>query len=291
MEFTIAKKLIHSVKDGQHWFGSDYNANIYRGCNQGCIYCDSRSSCYQISDFDKIRPKEKADEKIDRELSNKRKKGIISLGGMSDPYNFLESELKYTRNSLKSIDKFGFGVHIVTKSILVLRDIEVLKNINGHSSVNVGITITTANDRLQQLVERNVPKSSERFRALKTLSDEGIYAGILLMPILPFINDTVENITQIVEEASKAGAKYIYPSFGVTLRDNQRQHFFNKVGQELTAKYVNEFGDSYMCVSPNHKKLKDVFVTLCNKYGIVYKMKDIINGSKDNIKNQQISLF
>lgn len=291
MEFIRVKKVVHPVKSGQSWFGITHNCNIYRGCNQNCIYCDSRSSCYQIKDFDTIKVKEEADFLVDLELSTKRKKGVLGLGGMSDPYNYHEKSLEYTRNVLKSLDKYHFGVTIITKSTLVERDIDILTNITKHSPVCVALTITTANDRLQSRIERNVPSSTLRFDTIKRLSQEGIYTGITLMPILPFINDTEENIKEIVLKAHEAGAKFIYASFGVTLRDNQRQYFFKQIGPELTERYVRTFGDSYVCASLNHKRLRTKFETLCDKYGIMYKMKDIVQGMSDSVKREQVSLF
>ena len=291
MKYIRAKKIVQSQNNGQSWFGTTHNINIYRGCNQGCIYCDSRSSCYQINDFDEIQVKQDADVMIDQELSTKYKKGIIGLGGMNDPYNIYEKTLNYTQNALKSMNKYHFGVHIITKSTLVLRDIDILRDINTHSPVCVGITITTADDRLQSRIETNTPSSSDRFKAIKELSDNNLYTGILLMPILPFINDTVENIEQIVVKAHESGAKFIFASFAVTLRDNQRQYFFKKIGPELTKKYVATYGDSYVCGSLNHNLLKKKFETLCLKYGIIYKMKDIIKGISDSVKSEQISLF
>jgi DNA repair photolyase len=291
MEYIRVKKMIHPMKDGQYWFGATHNVNIYRGCNQGCIYCDSRSSCYKVPNFDQVKVKENADIMIDQELSTKIKKGIISMGGMSDPYNIYENELEYTRHALESINKNGFGVSIITKNTLLLRDLDILKDINKHSSVIVGFTITTADDRLQKRIERNVSSTSERFVAIEKCSKENLYVGILMMPILPFINDTEDNIKNIVELAYKHGAKFIFPSFGVTLRDNQRQHFFNKIGPELTKRYISTYGESYNCVSPNHKQLRSLFNTLCQKYGIVYKMEDIISNAFDYIKQEQMTLF
>ena len=291
MEFIRVKQLVYPVKGGQSWFGITHNLNIYRGCNQGCIYCDSRSSCYQINNFDTIKVKQEADLLVDLELSTKRRKGILGLGGMSDPYNYHEKTLNYTRNILKSASKYGFGTTIITKSTLIERDIDILKSINTHFPVCVALTITTANDRLQERIERNVPASTLRFDTIKALTDNGIYAGVALMPILPFINDTVENIEGIVTKAHESGAKFIYASFGVTLRDNQRQHFFQKIGPELTKKYVQTYGEAYMCASLNHKALRKKFETLCVKYGIVYKMKDIIKGMSDSVKSEQVSLF
>lgn len=291
MEFIAVKNLIHSVKSGQQWFGVTHNTNIYRGCNHGCIYCDSRSSCYKITDFDRIRAKEHAPKKIDHELSTKRKKGVLGFGGMNDPYNQFERDLEFTRQALQSCDKYQFGVHIITKSSLVLRDIDIFKDIQEHSIVNIGITITTAKDSLQQRIERNVSSTSERFRAIHELRLNGIYAGILMMPILPFINDRVEDIEQLVNLAYQANANYIYPSFGVTLRDNQRQYFLDKIGPELAEKYIKQFGDSYVCTSPNEPILRQKFEQLCQKYGIVYRMKDIVEGSTQHIKQKQQTLF
>ncbi len=291
MEFVYAQKLVQTVKSRHSWFGTSYNMNIYRGCDQACIYCDSRSSCYQVKNFDVIKAKKDAPLKVEYELSKKRRKGIIGLGAMSDPYNRHESELEYTRKSLIAINKHCFGVFVITKSDLVLRDIDIFKEINEHSVCNVALTITTASDLLQGRIEKNSSTSKERFAAIKKLSDNNIYTGILMMPILPFINDTIENIEEVVELAHANNAKYIYPSFGVTLRDNQREYFFNKIGEDLTKKYKKEFGNKYMCTSPNYKKLKKHFEELCDKYGILYKMNDIIEESKKYINNIQMSLF
>lgn len=291
MEFVNAKTIIQTVKGNHSWFGASYNMNIYRGCNQGCIYCDSRSSCYQVNNFDTIKVKKNAPFLIENELSRKQKTGIISMGSMSDPYNECETELQYTKKALGSVLKYNFGVFIITKNILVLRDVKILKEINKKNVVNVAITITTANDKLQSRIERNVSSTSSRFNALRKLSEEGLFTGILLMPLLPFINDTEENIVSIIEMAHKANVKYIYPSFGVTLRDNQRDYFFEKIGPTLMEKYISEFKDSYMCTSTNQKELKSIFVSKCKEYGILYNMKDIIEESKKYINEEQLSLF
>jgi len=290
MEYINSNKLIQSVSGEHAWFGSNYNMNIYRGCNHGCIYCDSRSSCYQIHEFDKVKAKKDAPLKIEKELSTKRKKGVISLGGMNDPYNPFEKEIEYTRQALISINKHSFGAFVITKSNLVTRDIDIFKEIKTHSVCNVAITITTSDDRLQSRIERNVTSTSDRFKAIKELRDNDIFAGILMMPILPFINDTKENIRGIVEQAKAANANYIYPSFGVTLRDNQREHFFGKIGEKLTKQYMNEYEEKYMCVSPKAKELKIYFTQLCEDNGILYKMKDIIRESTHSISNKQLKL-
>jgi len=291
MEFVNASKLVHKSDSDYSWFDTSFNMNIYRGCNQGCIYCDSRSSCYKVLNFDTIKAKIDAPKKVEYELSTKRKKGVIGLGAMSDPYNQYEAELNYTRDSLKSMNKYRFGVFVITKSDLVLRDIDLFKKINTHSVCNIALTITTSDDILQNRIETNSSTTSERFKAIRKLSEEGLFTGILMMPLLPFINDTIENISGIVEQAHAANAKYIYPSFGVTLRENQRDYFFDKIGPDLKKKYIDTFKDSYMCVSPIHKELRKHFEELCNKYGILYEMNDIIKESRKHITTTQMSLF
>jgi len=291
MEFVNASKLVQKSDSDYSWFDTSFNMNIYRGCNQGCIYCDSRSSCYKVLNFDTIKAKIDAPKKVEYELSTKRKKGVIGLGAMSDPYNQYEAELNYTRDSLKSMNKYRFGVFVITKSDLVLRDIDLFKKINTHSVCNIALTITTSDDILQNRIETNSSTTSERFEAIRKLSEEGLFTGILMMPLLPFINDTIENISGIVEQAHAANAKYIYPSFGVTLRENQRDYFFDKIGPDLKKKYIDTFKDSYMCVSPIHKELRKHFEELCNKYGILYEMNDIIKESRKHITTTQMSLF
>jgi len=253
IEFIGAKKLTSQYVPNNSWFDINYNMNIYKGCCHGCIYCDSRSECYQIEDFDRVRAKEKAIESIEKELKGKRRKGVIGTGAMSDPYNPFEKKYLLTREALKLINKYNFGVSIATKSPLITRDIDILKEISKHSPVLIKITVTTFDDELCKKVEPSVAPSSERFRAIKELSDNGIYAGILLMPILPFINDSEENIRNIVREAHNSGAKFIFAyGMGLTLRGNQRGYYYDKLKKlfpekNLVLKYTSTYGDNYEC--------------------------------------------
>ncbi len=290
MKTIEAKKAVYKTKN-LHWFGGMYNLNIYKGCNHGCIYCDSRSSCYQVVDFDTVRVKDNIVHLVERDLKSFKTKGVINLGAMSDNYNPYEQEYKYTRSILQVINNNYFGLNLSTKSDLVVRDIDLFKQINKHSAVLIGLTITTADDLLSSRIERNCSAPTNRFKALKELSDAGLYTGVLLMPILPFINDTEENIRSIVEKSYEAGVKYIYPFFGVTLRDNQREYFFDVIGEELKNKYISTFKESYSCSSLHSKKLYKLFETLCRKYNIVYKMEDIIKESKKYVSIKQETLF
>jgi len=298
MEEIIAKTILskRSTEAGKWWFGVKYNMNLYRGCSHGCIYCDSRSDCYRIDNFDKVKPKKDALLIFESELMRKKDRGgVIGIGAMSDSYNPLEKKLELTRGALKLIDKYGYGLSLETKSTLIERDIDILKSINKKNNVIVKFTITCADDLLSKKIEPYTNVSSERFALLKKISEEGICVGILLMPLLPYINDTVLNIKEIVRLSYENGAKFIYPSFGVTLRDNQRDYFYEKLDElypNLKNKYIREYGLSYECRSRNYKELSKVFQEECNKYGLLYKMKDIIELYHCNDKIvQQMTLF
>lgn len=295
MEFIPAKTIVNHTKDAS-WFGCDYNMNIYKGCCHGCIYCDSRSECYHVDHFDTVRAKGHALELIRDELHRKAKSGVICTGSMSDPYNPFEREYRLTRGALELIDTYGFGVAIITKSDLIVRDIDVLQSIKRHSPVLAKITITSADDELCKKIEPNVVPSSERFAAIRQLSGGGIFTGVLLMPLLPFLEDNEKNIVDIVQRAYQSGARFVYPSFGVTLRQNQRDWYYKKLdeyfpNQNLKEKYIHQYGSSYACGSPKAKELYQVFAAECDHFHLLYKMKDIIHAYKQEYENSQFSLF
>lgn len=295
MEFIKVKSMLSKVKYGNGWYGIDYNMNLYKGCSHGCIYCDSRSNCYHIENFDIVRGKENALFILEQELSKKREKGVVGIGAMSDTYNPLEKEYEQTRGALKIISKYGFGVSIDTKSDLILRDIDLLKEINLKNNVIIKFTITTSNDELSKKLEPNVCVSSKRLKAIKILSDNGIFVGIMMNPVLPFITDNETNIKELVRLAHEYGAKFIHTFMGMTLRENQRDYYFNKLSEHfagLKESYIKRYGDRYNCVVPNYRYLYKVFTNECDKYGILYNMNDIIKAYKKEIKNnEQITLF
>lgn len=294
MEYISAKTIISGYSSNNNWFGTNYNMNIYKGCCHGCIYCDARSECYQIKDFDTVKAKENAVELLNNELRSKRKKGVVGTGAMSDPYNPFEAKYKLTRGALEVINKYNFGVAIATKSSLITRDIDILKEIKTHSPVIAKITITAADDELCKKIEPNASLSSKRFEAINKLSSSGIFAGILMMPVLPFIEDNNENILEIIKLAKESGARFIYPAFGVTLRQNQRDYFLSKLNENfpgVTEKYIKEYGFSYECHSKRAIELWKLFKAECDKAKIIYRMKDIIEGYKNQYEVKQISLF
>lgn len=294
MQYIPVKSIVSGYAVHNDWFGINYTMNIYKGCCHGCIYCDSRSECYRVENFDTVRTKENALSLIQRDLKSKRRKGVVGTGSMSDPYNPFEKELLLTRNALQLIDTNDFGIAIATKSNLIIRDIDILQSIQKHSPVLCKITITTCEDTLCRKLEPNVSVSSERFAAIRKLTDAGIYTGILLMPLLPFINDTEENILGIVRRAKESGARFIFPAFGVTLRTNQRDFYYKKLDElfpTLKYRYIRQYGDRYSCGSPNSKRLYQVFAEECVRQGLLYKMPDIIESYKAGYGDRQLSLF
>lgn len=282
-----AKQILGRVKNDPY-FGFMYNMNLYRGCQHGCIYCDSRSTCYQLGDLRHIRYKENAIELLNKELQGKRKRGTIGFGSMNDPYMPAEKDFQLTRKALEVIYRYRFPVHILTKSDLVCRDVDVLKDISKVYSA-VSFTITTADNKLAKVLEPGAPDSGNRFKALATLRKQGIYAGINLMPVLPFINDTAENLTELLKMAVDAGAEYVLPFFGLTLREGSRDYFYKALETHfpnLKSVYEKQFGTSYICNSLNSNNLYKIFYETINKQGIKSRM-DFYKPDTP----QQLSLF
>ncbi len=295
IEYIPAKTIVTKTKTSD-WFGMDYNMNIYKGCCHGCIYCDSRSECYHIDNFEKVRAKENALQIIRDDLRRKVKKGVIGTGAMSDPYNPFEETLCLTRHALELIDAYEFGVAVATKSPLVTRDIDILCSILEHSPVLCKMTVTTAKDELAAKVEPGAAVSSERFQALAKLRDKGIFAGILLMPVLPFIEDNEEDVMAVIEHASESGCNFIYPAFGMTLRQNQRDYYYemlNRIfpGENLVGKYRKQYGNSYECRSPKAAQLYRMLGEECEKRGMLYRMKDIVHAYKKNYGDKQLNFL
>lgn len=269
-----AKTLLSSVKQPDPWFGLKYNMNLYRGCQHQCIYCDSRSECYQIEDFNDILVKSNAIELLDRELFHKRVKGTIGTGSMNDPYMPVEREINLTGRALKIIAKHKFPVHILTKSDLVVRDVDILLEIK-KAYAAVSFTITTCDDKLGKKLEPGASFVSKRFKAMEILASHGIMTGVLMMPVLPLIEDTEENIAGIIKRAYNSGASYIIPAFGVTLRDKQRKYYYNKLEQlfpGIKEKYEILYRNQYSCNIPNLKDIEKMFYEHCSKFKIAAKI-------------------
>lgn len=273
--------------------------NLYRGCQHGCIYCDARSRCYQINHiFEDIAVKENAPELLEAALKAKRKPCMIGTGSMSDPYIPLEMELRMTRRCLELIEKYGFGVTMLTKSNRVLRDLDILQRINSRTKAVVQMTLTTMDENLCRIVEPNVATTQHRVAALKAFRDAGIPTVVWLCPILPFLNDTEENIRGILNCCADAGVKGIIQfGMGLTLREGNREYYYEKLDKHfpgLKARYIQTYGNAYELPSPRAGALDRVFHETCEKYGLWHENDRIfryLGTFEEKEQVTQLSLF
>ncbi len=286
MHFVNVKGIL-STKNGM---------NLYRGCSHGCIYCDSRSKCYHIEhDFEDIEIKENAIELLENALKRKRKKCMLGTGSMTDPYIPLESKIGNVRKALALVNQYGFGFTLITKSDRVLRDLDLLKAINDKTKCVVQMTLTTYDDDLCRKIEPNVCTTRERVTALKKLNEAGIPTVVWLCPILPFINDTEENIRGILEYCIEAKVYGIICfGMGLTLREGNREYFYSKLDKlfpSMKEKYMRTYGTQYQVNSLKNNELMKLFHQVCEENGIIHDNSKIFEYlSKFEEKNNPIQL-
>lgn len=289
MHFTKVKGILSS-KDGM---------NLFRGCTHGCIYCDSRSACYRMShNFGDVEIKENAISLLEEVLKRKRKKCMIGLGSMSDPYIPQELKLNYTRKALELISEYNFGATLITKSANVLRDADLFCDINSKAKCVIQMTLTTYDEKICKMIEPNVSTTKERFDALKILRDKRIPTVVWLTPILPFINDTEENIVGILNYCKEANVVGIICfGMGFTLRDGNREYFYEQLDKKfphLKERYIKEYGNSYVIESKNNNKLMKLFHEFCAHNKIMHNNAAIFNYLKlyeQKESSKQLSLF
>lgn len=270
MHFVQAKGIL-SAENGM---------NLYRGCSHGCIYCDSRSRCYHMEHlFEDIEVKANAIQLLEAALRRKRKKCMIGTGAMTDPYIPLELELCHVRKTLELVERYGFGFTVITKSDRILRDLDLLKRINEKNKCVVQMTVTTMDEALCRKVEPNVCTTARRFEVLDILRDAGIPTVVWLCPILPYLNDTPENVAGIVERCAQAGVRGIICfGMGLTLRDGNREYFYRQLERHfpgLKERYIREYGNQYVVSSPRQRELMELFHRKCEEYGIIHNNDEI----------------
>ena len=296
IETFPAKRLISPFKDGgMEFFSADYNMNLYRGCNHGCIYCDTRSECYQIDRFDIVRCKENCIAMLETELRQKKKTGLVNVGAASDPYNAYEETACITRRSLELFRRYGFGIALTTKGTLITRDADVLAEIKREAPVRVAFSITAADDSLAALIESGAPVTSARFDALRTIAEAGIFAGIWLNPMLPFLTDNEDNVRALLQKTAECGGRFAVCHFGMTLRTGNREYFYAALDREprfrgIKQQYIEAFGLSYMCASPHAEALHSLFCAECERLGLMYRFADINRATTEGCP-QQLTMF
>ena len=290
MHFVDAKGILTGS-------GGSCGINVYRGCSHGCIYCDSRSKCYRFTHpFEDIEVKQNAPELLDAALRSKRKKCMIGTGSMSDPYMHCEETLGLTRRCLEVILKNGFGAAIQTKSDRILRDIDLLSEINHTAKCVVQVTLTTYDDDLCRILEPNVCNTKRRIEVLEEMQKRGIPTVVWLTPILPFINDTAENITAILNECVRVGVKGIIDfGMGMTLREGDREYYYDALDKHfpgMKERYIKRYGNAYELPSPNAQELRRIFREICKTNGILSTPEECFGFMQEMPeKYTQISLF
>ena len=283
----IESKSILSPKNGM---------NLYRGCQHGCIYCDSRSRCYHMDHrFEDVAVKGNGAELLELALKRKRRPCMIGTGSMSDPYTPVEAELGLTRRALEIIERYGCGISILTKSDLILRDLDILKRIHRRSKAVVQMTLTTMDEELCKLIEPGVCTTARRIEVLKEFQRAGIPTVVWLCPILPWLNDTRENIRGIVESCADAGVKGIICfGMGVTLREGSREHYYTQLDRKfpgLKERTIRTYGSAYELRSAHHRELEALFHSLCGKYGIRHDNDQIFQWLQQLEEPNQLSFF
>ncbi len=286
----IRAKSILSPKNG---------INVYRGCTHGCIYCDSRSTCYRMDHaFEDVAVKGNAPELLEEALRRRRRRCMIGTGAMCDPYLPLERETRLTRRCLEVIDRYGFGVSILTKSDLVLRDLDLLRHINAQGKAVVCTTLTTFDEDLCRILEPNVCTTRRRFEMLRTCHEAGIRTGVWLCPLLPFLNDSEENLRGLLGYCFEAGVEVIVNfGMGVTLRDGNRQYFYTQLDRHfpgMKERYIRAFGDRYQCPSPNAPRLEQILREECRARGVLWEAEETmawLMEFEDPRAGEQLQLF
>lgn len=278
---------------------ADNGMNVYRGCSHGCIYCDARSDCYRMEhafeDFEDIAVKINAPELLEAALKSKRRRCMIGTGAMCDPYLHIERELEITRKCLEIIEKYGFGVTVLTKSDMIMRDIELLEEINSTAKAVVQMTLTTADEELCRVLEPNVCTTSRRAEVLSEMKKRSIPTVVWFSPLLPFINDTEENVRAIIKMCGEAGVFGIVTfGMGMTLRSGDREYFYAQLDRHfpgLKQRYIEEFGNAYEIPSPNEARLWAMYDEECARYGIEGDRERVFRYLREFPEAEQLSLF
>ena len=294
-ETFSAKRLLLPQGGMANFFAASDTLNLYRGCNHGCIYCDTRSECYHIDRFDTVRHKENCIAMLEGELRRKKQAGTVMMGAASDPYNHLEEKLCITRQALELLRRYHFGAGISTKGALVARDAEVLCGIGKNAPCWVAFSITAAKDSLSALIEPGAPVSSLRFRAMAALAKAGVFTGIWLNPVLPFLTDDWENLRTLLQATKESGGRFALCHFGMTLRTGNREYFFAALDKEpsfrgIKQKYADSFQLSYGCPSPNAEKLYGLFHKECKRLGLLDSFPEVNRAMREGCP-KQITMF
>ena len=289
---------MHEIK-AKGILSSQGGINLYRGCTHGCIYCDSRSACYQMDhDFQDVAVKVNGLSLLEEALRRKRRPTMGGFGFMSDPYMPLERELRQTRGALELLAAYGFGVAVQTKSDLVMRDLDLLAEIHGNAKAVVQVTLTTYDEALCRILEPHVCTTARRVQVLEACRERGIPTVVWLSPILPFLNDTEENLMGLLRCCAQAGVKRIICfGMGLTLREGNRAYFYRQLDRHfpgLSDRYRRCYGNAYEVLSPNGANLMGLLHAFCREQNICVNLQEnfhFLHHLPDAMEENQVKLW
>ncbi|MCF7886701.1 MAG: radical SAM protein [Candidatus Marinimicrobia bacterium] len=271
-----AKSILRKMNKIDSWFLCVSGMNIYRGCEHACVYCDGRTEKYQVAgEFgEEITVKRNAAELLQEELQKySNKSGLIMIGGgVGDSYQPAEKDYKLTRQILEIIKAHKLPIHILTKSTLVLRDIDIIKELNAATKVIVSMSFSSVDDELSELLEPGVAPPSARLAALQEFKNAGISCGMYLMPTIPYITDTPQKIEECFQKASQLDLDFIVYT-GLTLKEGRQKQFFYKFLERHYPELIDQYDDLYQegnkWGSPNQdysESFGHFLLTLSQKY-------------------------
>ncbi|MFH1073896.1 MAG: radical SAM protein [Candidatus Firestonebacteria bacterium] len=294
IEEIQAKSILRRHKKIDSWFLSRYGMNLYRGCTHDCVYCDGRAEGYYVEgEFGKdISVKVNAPDILKRELDPKGKRvplkrGFIILGGgVGDSYQPIEKKYQLSRKALELLLEYGFPVHILTKSALVERDLDIIKEINLKSKAIMSFSFSSADEKISSIFEPNVPSPADRLKTISLFKKEGIKCGMFLLPVIPFVTDKPGMMEETIKKAKETGVDFIIFG-GLTLKEGRQKEYFISVLKKQYPELIPEYNNIYkgnewgMAAQEYYKSMNMQFNVIAKKYKMPVRipagiLKDII---------------
>ena len=280
------KTIINKLKYIDSWFWCRYTINPYSGCEHACVYCDARSEKYYLHpDLDNVvYVKTNVKQMLDKRLKNARTllPDVVGLGGVCDAYQPAEAEYKNARNILEVLYKYKYPVFMVTKSTMVMRDLDLYSKMAEEYYSTITFTITSFDEEIVNFLEPHASPSKERIEALKDIKEKHpkIQTGVCFMPIVPYFEDSDENLEDVISQTKKANCDFILFAPGMSLRDSQAQFFIRKLKDSKYSNLLKKMLDLYKGeMHPNSdyvSKIHNKLVALCKQYELPCRAKRFI---------------
>lgn len=285
---VLARTILNKHKRRDTWFLDDYSLNPYQLCDFNCIYCYIRGSKYGEKMKHRLAAKINAPVLLEKELlrrSKRKEYGFIALSSATEPWMHIEKEYRLTRECLKVIARFKFPVHCLTKSTLILRDLDLLEEIDKNAilpqdlskikrRVFITFSFSTLEENIAKIFEPNAPEPNERLKALQRIKENGFCTGIAYIPVLPFVSDSDEHLEEMIKTAREFGADYVFVG-ALTLYGVGKEVYYTFIKKhfpELLPKYRQLFGTFSQLTKAYQLRLEEKTKKLCEKFGVKYKI-------------------